>query len=191
MWLPRRTVHLDRCRAEPLTAPRLTGGQARGRALASVPAAGVRPTSARVREALFSMVGQNLTETRILDAFAGSGLLALEAWSRGADVVAVEQNARAYREVSANIRSLGADIPCHRGDVLRVVDRLGTFDGMFLDPPYALDPTPFLEKLGSFTQDWIVLESTAERTAPEVEGLAIDRRRTYGSTSLTIYRRRP
>lgn len=137
------------------------------------------------------MVGQNLTETRILDAFAGSGLLALEAWSRGADVVAVEQNARAYREVSANIRSLGADIPCHRGDVLRVVDRLGTFDGMFLDPPYALDPTPFLEKLGSFTQDWIVLESTAERTAPEVEGLAIDRRRTYGSTSLTIYRRRP
>ncbi|MCE7957512.1 MAG: 16S rRNA (guanine(966)-N(2))-methyltransferase RsmD, partial [Acidobacteria bacterium ACB2] len=70
---------------------RITGGHLRGRVLEGVPA-GVRPTASRVREALFSMVGQDLRGWSVLDAFGGTGLLALEAVSRGAaPVVVVER----------------------------------------------------------------------------------------------------
>lgn len=127
----------------------------------------------------------------MLDAFAGSGLIALEAWSRGAEVVAVEQHAGTFRQLRANVEAFEANVTCHRGDVRRVAEGLGTFDGAFLDPPYALDPTPFIAALAPHVQDWLVLESTTDREAPEVGELAIDRRRSYGSTSLTIYRRRP
>ena len=192
--MPRRPVHLDGRvvrRASALKTPRLTGGAARGRPLAEVPPAGVRPTSARVREALFSIVGQELGGSRILDACAGSGLLGLEAWSRGASVVAVEQNAKTYRRLRQNIEALGASVTPMRGDVVRLATGLGTFDGIVVDPPYALDPTPLVDALGPCTTDWLVLESDANRPPPEVDALAIDRRRTYGGTSLTLYRRRP
>lgn len=185
-------MHVDgghRRTAEPLKPPRLTGGRARGRSLAAVPDEGVRPTSSRVREALFSIVGHDLSDLAVLDACAGSGLLGLEAWSRGARVTAVEQSSRAFRQLQANVRALGADVACLRGDVLGLADQLGGFDGVLLDPPYALDATPFVARLGALATDWLVLESEADREAPDVDGLAIDRRRTYGGTSLTLYRR--
>jgi len=174
-----------------LKTPRLTGGVARGRSLAAVPPDGVRPTSARVREALFSMVGHELSGQRVLDACAGSGLLGLEAWSRGAEVVAVEQDGRTHRQLEANITAVGAAVRAVRGDVLRLAPELGRFDGIVIDPPYALDPAPFVSGLAALTTDWLVLESDRVQPSPEVDELAIDRRRTYGGTSLTIYRRRP
>jgi len=116
--------------------------------------------------------------------------MGLEAWSRGASVDAVEQEGRTFRQLRANVAALGADVVCHRGDVLRLADRLGTFDGIVLDPPYALDAGPFLDVLGPLTTDWLVLESLADRPPPEPDAVAIDRRRTYGTTALTIYRRR-
>ncbi|MEM6927646.1 MAG: RsmD family RNA methyltransferase [Myxococcota bacterium] len=187
-------MHLDggrRGAVEPLKTPRLTGGRARGRALAAIPDEGVRPTSARVREALFSMIGHELAGLAVLDACAGSGLLGLEAWSRGARVTAVEQAGRAFRQLRANVAALEADVTLMRGDVLTFGERLGAFDGILLDPPYALDPLPFLATLAAQTTDWLVLESDGSRNPPEVPALAIDRRRTYGGTSLTIYRRQP
>lgn len=174
-----------------MKTPRITGGIARSRTLASVPDEGVRPTSSRVREALFSVVGHDLTQRRVLDAFAGSGLLGLEAWSRGAEVVAVERAAKTFRQLRDNVAALGASIDCRRGDVLRLAPELGTFDIALLDPPYALDPTPLVTTLAPLTTEWLVLESDEGTTAPEVPEWGVDRRRTYGGTSLSFYRRRP
>lgn len=153
---------------------------------------GVRPTSARVREALFSIVGQDLTGARVLDAFGGSGLLGLEAWSRGAEVVICEQRPRVARAIRSAVDALGAQVEVVVGDVLAVASTLGPLDGVLADPPYALDPAPILGALGALAPAWLVLEAEASRSAPPTAGpLALDRVRGFGGTSLWVYREVP
>jgi len=168
--------------------PRLTGGIARGRTLAVDVPRSARPTSARVREALFSLVGHDLSGLRVLDAFGGSGLLALEAWSRGADAVVVERNAAAVRAIKANVAALGADVQVVAGDVRARVAALGRFDGVFVDPPYAEPAAAWLSVLATVSADWLVLESADDVDPPEVRGLVLERRRCYGNTALSLYR---
>lgn len=174
-----------------MTAPRLTGGTARGRPVGSRVPEGVRPTSARVREALFSILGQDLTGIRVLDAFGGTGLLGLEAWSRGAEVAIVEKVAEHARAIAEAARALGArGVTVKAGDVLRVAPGLGRFDGVLVDPPYALDPGPILEVLAPLADGWLVLEADARTIVPaEVGGLRADAPRRYGDTTLRVYRR--
>ena len=173
-----------------MARPRLTGGQARGRTLVAEVPDGARPTSARVREALFSIVGQDLTDLRVLDAFAGSGLLGFEAWSRGARVVMVERRVAAIRAIRRNAAALGAQPEVRHADVLRIGPALGRFDGVLLDPPYADDPVPALAALGALCDGWLTLETDARRPAPELDILVLQRRRCYGGTALCVYRRR-
>ncbi len=135
------------------------------------------------------MVGQDLSGQRILDAFAGSGLLALEAWSRGAVVVAVERDGGAARRIRDNVAGLGATVEVVHGDVARVVASLGRFDGILADPPYGLDPAPALGVLAAHAQHWIVLEQAATATPPTIAGFRVERRRTYGGTALSLYDR--
>ena len=148
---------------------------------------GVRPTSARVREALFSLVGQDLAGQRILDAYGGTGILGLEAWSRGAEVVIVERSRRAVAAVRGNATALGAPVEIRCADVLAAAPHLGSFDGVMVDPPYALDPEPILSALGPLVDGWLVLEGPADRNPPGVEGLVLDRRRCYGGSALWVY----
>ena len=172
---------------------RITGGRCRGRVLREPVAPNVRPTSDRVREALFSIVGQDLSGQRVLDAFGGTGVLALEAWSRGAQVVLVEKDRRAMRGIERRFAELGAERPDAErivGDVLSLAPALGTFDGVLVDPPWADDVTPILAALAPLTRGWLVLEAEDRTTAPdEVADLTLDRRRTYGRTALWLYRR--
>ena len=168
---------------------RISGGQAKGRILQGPLASGVRPTSSRVREALFSMVGQDLSETRFLDAFGGSGLMGLEAWSRGADVVVVEQRRNVAAELKVRGQQVDASWQVVVGDVCKCVQRLGAFDGIFMDPPYALDPMPLLERLAPYAKAWLVLETQADTQVPAAASeLSLDTQRNYGSTTLSIYR---
>lgn len=171
-------------------APRITGGAARGRPLSRPVPDGVRPTASRVREALFSLVGHDLAGVRVLDAFGGTGLLGFEAWSRGADVTIVERDPATARAIAANAEALGAPIDLRRGDVLALASELPPFDGLLVDPPYREDPARILAILAPLAQDWLVLESDARVAAPAAPGLAEDRRRTYGGSALTVYRRR-
>lgn len=172
-----------------MSRPRISGGRARGRVLpADVPPA-ARPTSARVREALFSLVGHDLEGLTVLDAFGGSGLLALEAWSRGAEVTVVERDRAALRRIQENARALGAEVRIVAGDVLRLADTLGAFDGVLVDPPYAMPPGPALEALAPLARSWLVLETDAGTDAPPTGSLQLDRRRVYGGTALAVYRR--
>lgn len=138
---------------------RLISGRAGGRRLL-VPKSGTRPTSDRVREALFASLearllgdGRSWHDCDVCDLWAGSGALGLEAWSRGASrVVAVEKSSAAVEVIAKNIRSIGAEgaVDVRRGSVeniVRAAPPSGPFDVVFADPPYADDDASVQEVL--------------------------------------------
>lgn len=122
---------------------RIVGGEARGRTLRAVPGRGTRPTADRVRQSLFDALGQRMDGLRVLDLYAGTGALALEALSRGAaHAVLVESDPRACEVIAGNLHALKYQ---DRSRLLRA--RLPEalhglrgerFDLVFSDPPYAL-----------------------------------------------------
>ncbi|MBN1557673.1 MAG: RsmD family RNA methyltransferase [Lentisphaerae bacterium] len=119
---------------------RITGGTLRGRRLV-VPRCGVRPTQDRLREALFSIIGARVEGARVLDLFAGTGALGLEAWSRGAARVCwVERAPRVADVLRRNVRSLAPQAGCVRVMDIRRAGGRGRLDGpydlVFADPPY-------------------------------------------------------
>ena len=110
-----------------MTRLRITGGQARGRVLKEPVGPGVRPTTDRVREALFSMVGQDLAGQTFLDAYGGSGIVAIEAWSRGAEVTIVERDRRTLKALERRGAEVGVQWTLVPGDVLRRVASLPSY----------------------------------------------------------------
>lgn len=138
-------------------AVRIIGGLCRGRRVRFPPAAALRPTPDRVRETLFNWLGQDLGGRTTLELYAGSGVLSLEALSRGAtSATAVERDPRLAEALAENARLLGlAGLACHRGDARAFVERdHAAYDVVFCDPPYADDPW-----------DWL-LPACAARLAP-------------------------
>ncbi len=122
---------------------RIVGGEARGRALRAVPGHATRPTADWVRQSLFDALGQRMDGLRVLDLYAGTGALALEALSRGAaQAVLVESDPRASAVIAANLATLGYEDRARlvRGRLPEALERLRgeRFDLVFSDPPYAL-----------------------------------------------------
>ena len=120
---------------------RIVAGEWRGRRIKAPDDDRVRPTADRVREAWMSIVGPAIVGARVLDLFAGSGALGLEALSRGAQAAEfVDVSVRSLRALHANIEALGAGdrARVHRGDAVRFAATLdvGAFDVAFADPPY-------------------------------------------------------
>ncbi|MBX7212335.1 MAG: 16S rRNA (guanine(966)-N(2))-methyltransferase RsmD [Verrucomicrobiaceae bacterium] len=121
---------------------RIIAGKAGGIPV-KVPKAGTRPTTDRVRQAVFSMIGETVVGARVLDLFAGSGALGLEALSRGAlSAVFVERHPAACKVIHENIaRTRLTDARVQQGEVSRVLQSLARqgerFDLVFADPPYA------------------------------------------------------
>ena len=169
---------------------RVTGGSLRGRVVRVPIADGIRPTTERVREALFSIVGQDLHGIRFLDAFGGSGAIALEASSRGADVVVVEKDSAATRDLRARLDALGVtNVGMYPGNVLTNASKLGTFDVVFADPPWTAPVQPILDALAPLATTLFILEAEDATVVPERAGPhALDRSRNYGRTTLHIYR---
>lgn len=177
---------------------RIVAGVLGGQML-KVPAKGTRPTSERVREALFSKLEHMglLDETRVLDLFAGSGALGLEAVSRGASgAVLVEKSSVAARLIGDNVRALKVEgqVQVHTGDAAAFVCARsgqllsGEFDLVFLDPPYDIAPE-FLERiLGALgpwlTADALVVVETSARTPEPVwpDFLVREGQKKYGET---------
>ncbi|AKJ70601.1 methyltransferase [Pandoraea thiooxydans] len=125
---------------------RIIGGRWKRTPLPVVIGEGLRPTPDRVRETLFNWLGQDLSGLRCLDLFAGSGALGFEAASRGAArVVLVEKLVASVRQLEAIRQKLAAtQIEILHGDALRLAGKLGagTFDVIFLDPPFGQDWLP-------------------------------------------------
>ncbi len=126
---------------------RIIGGRFRGRIIRFPAAAGLRPTPDRVRETLFNWLGQDLTGWKALDLYAGSGALALEALSRGAELaVAVDRNADLLRSLEETAKTIGAEgLRTFAADARRHLARdTERYDVIFLDPPFATDEWAWL-----------------------------------------------
>ncbi len=168
---------------------RIIAGKWGGRRLRPVRGKGIRPTTDRVRESWMAALGGALQDARVLDLFAGSGALGLEALSRGAVSVTFVEKARgALLTLNENIRALEAAAACTvvRGDAMTFVRGLkpGEFDLVLADPPY---DRPFArELLASFWEKpfaralWV--EHRSKESMPELPGL---RQRRYGDTTLS------
>jgi 16S rRNA (guanine966-N2)-methyltransferase len=122
---------------------RVIAGEWGGRRLQAPPGAATRPTSDRVREALFSVLGERVRGARVIDLFAGSGALGIEALSRGAaEATFVDSSPAAVRALRANLDALGATAEVRRQDAVRHLGAASAaarqYDLVFLDPPYRL-----------------------------------------------------
>jgi 16S rRNA (guanine966-N2)-methyltransferase len=166
---------------------RIVAGEFGGRRLAAPKDARVRPTADRVREAWMSILAAELPAARVLDLYAGSGALGLEALSRGAASAAfVELHPASLAALTGNVAALGvADrATVHRGDALRFAQGLepAAFDIAFADPPYAHDAAARLVALFRSTPFARIL-SVEHRAADRLDG---DSTRRYGDTALTF-----
>ncbi|HWN20074.1 MAG TPA: 16S rRNA (guanine(966)-N(2))-methyltransferase RsmD [Gemmatimonadales bacterium] len=165
---------------------RIVAGQFGGRRLVMPNDTRVRPTADRVREAWMSILGSELAGARVLDLFAGSGALGLEALSRGAESVTfVEMNPPSLKALHENISALGAEgaTTVHRGDAMRFAERLppAAFDVVVADPPYTVDHASRLVALFRRTPFGRIL-SVEHSSTLELDG---DTRR-YGDTAITF-----
>jgi 16S rRNA (guanine966-N2)-methyltransferase len=178
---------------------RVTGGAFRGRALRVPP--GARPTEGRVREALFSIWQPHLLGARVLDLYAGSGVVGLEAAGRGAlRVVCVDEAVAAVRAVAGNAALVGeALVETRRLTLPAGLERLAAegsrFDLIYADPPYSFAEfrallegvRPLLDRDGE-----VVLEHSSRRAPPlEAAGLVRTGTRRYGESALSFYRHGP
>jgi len=180
---------------------RITGGQARGRHIISPKGMDIRPTSDIVREAIFNIIGQDLSGLSVLDLFAGTGSLGIESLSRGATrAVFIDHSQKAVTLIKKNLSSLGFS-PLSRiikkdlskGMPLNHELMNQIFDLVFLDPPYGRHHVPLLLKgllkniLLSPTS-LIVAESSKNDNMPYSFGnfTATDTR-SYGDTKISVY----
>lgn len=173
---------------------RITGGRLRGRTLAVPAGTDLRPTSAMAREALFSMIGQHLEGWRVVDLFGGSGLMAAEAASRGADpVVVVERDPRVAQQIRRSAEQLGLGLDVRTADARRfTLPPDQPIDLLLMDPPYKDDPLAWLAVGAALGPRWLVLEHRAGARLPAAAGaLLLDRSRSYGGSALALYRTRP
>lgn len=176
---------------------RIIAGTARGRRLEAPKGQGTRPTGEKVRGAVMNVLGQFFDGGAVLDLYAGTGALALEALSRGCDrAVCVEADRAAAEAVRRNAEACGfADrVEVRRGRVLDELPRLprGAFALAFLDPPYGEGPEAALALLDAvlLSGGRAVAEHDARRPPADRYGaLALVDRRTYGGTGISIYAR--
>lgn len=179
---------------------RITGGELASRTL-RVPRDGVRPTAERVREALFSMLAHRgaLAGANVLDAFAGSGALGLEALSRGAARAVFVERSRAVAGIlAANVAALGLErrarlLVLDVASALRALAAEGErFDLCFVDPPYASAlAAPVLADLAGsrLLSPRAVLVAESDRRHPPgpIAGLELALERRYGDTLISLY----
>ncbi|MCU0690953.1 MAG: 16S rRNA (guanine(966)-N(2))-methyltransferase RsmD [Polyangiaceae bacterium] len=183
---------------------RVIGGQFGGRHLRAPPGRGTRPTTDRVRGALFNILGPSVQGARALDLYAGSGALGIEALSRGAMLAVFVEKARiAADTVRANL----ATLHLHDPSVARVLQRsieqsvpliasLGPFDLCLVDPPFeAVREGTALRALADVVRGnvlhanaLVVVEIPADQPDPYIEGLAPEAVRAYGDTRLVFLR---
>ncbi len=175
---------------------RIIAGRAKGRRLVS-PGPATRPFTDRAREALFSSLGSLVAGARVLDLFAGSGSLGLEALSRGAaSVVFVERDRRALVALRENMAKVGLGGVVVAGDVMRYVERPGeSFDLAFVDPPYAMPLASVLELLErveprlSSGAVAVIHRRKGEDPPPSVGSLLLSDRRHYGDADIWRFRK--
>lgn len=183
---------------------RITGGQAKGHLLASFKGLNIRPTPDKVREAIFNIIGQDLSGFNVLDLFAGTGSLGLEALSRGSKKAVFIDSSR--QSVSVIKKNLALCMYKDSGTVFRSDLRKGLptsryfkkdlFNLVFLDPPYGKNLLPVLlddlssKGVLSFGSRVVAESSKIEVLSASCGKISMVDTRTYGDTKITIYENR-
>ena len=171
---------------------RVVAGEFRGRRLQAPRGRSTRPTADRVREALFSMLG-DVSGARVLDLYAGSGALGIEALSRGAaSAVFVERDAAAVAAIRRNLETVGAGAAdVRRQDVLRfLAAATDRFNLVFADPPYDSAPrlaAPLSAALPAVLDENALIVTESSKRTPLELTLPLARERTYGDTRIAIH----
>lgn len=183
---------------------RVVAGSAKGRPLKSVPGMGTRPTTDKVKEAIFSMIGPYFDGGAVLDLFAGTGGLGIEALSRGMErAVFIDMESKSIETVKVNLKSTGfeSNAEIYRNEAGRAIKALEKrkyiFDLVFLDPPYRMKngdalmtemATRGLLSAGAL----LVLEYESNYTYPEeISGFLHLRTAKYGETAVSIFEYNP
>jgi 16S rRNA (guanine966-N2)-methyltransferase len=178
---------------------RIIAGKA-GRIAIKVPTAVARPTTDFVRQALFSILGERVANARVLDLFAGSGALGLEALSRGAAACTfVDEHRQAVKVITENLAKARLDGGhAVKSEVAAFLKRdPATYDLIFADPPYWKyhgDKDHVTDLLKSrllpprlASGGWLVAEVSSHQKSPEAEDLTLVERREYGSSAILLY----
>lgn len=180
---------------------RVVSGDFKGRMLKAVPGTATRPTTDKVKEALFNMIGPYFTGGVGLDLFAGSGGLGIEALSRGLDqVIFVDRDGKAIHVINENLKSCGLEqkAEVYRNDAIRALKAIQkrklVFDFVFLDPPYQKQQLVLLmemiDKDGLIQQEGMVIcEHSSSISLPEKIGKLVQtRNESYGIIGITLYK---
>ena len=173
----------------------MIAGEWRGRRLQAPAGEATRPTSDRVREALFSILRDRVPGARVLDLFAGSGALGIEALSRGAaSATFVDSAPAAIRAVTANLGAVGAVAEVRRADARRFLDSASAaarqYDLVFLDPPYRLATglgDVLTVALPQVLAPGAAVVAESDRRTPLELALPILDERRYGDTLIRIH----
>ena len=181
---------------------RVIAGIAKGRKLKAPKGRAIRPTSDRVREAIFSILGARAVGAAVLDLYAGTGALGIEALSRGAGTaVFVDERREAVSLADENLTAVGLRVKGRiiRGKVEYVVERLSReqahFDLIFIDPPYRISVTELSDICQKVLKDILavdglmVLEHSSKLKPPVISGSGVLSSKTYGDTAVTVYRK--
>jgi 16S rRNA (guanine966-N2)-methyltransferase len=183
---------------------RVVAGEFRGRQLKSPTWEGLRPTSDRLRETLFNILGPSVRGARVLDGFAGTGAIGIEALSRGAaHVTFIDKDPRAVKLIAANLVALGLGRDSAREDSHAIIragfaDAArqwpdGDFDLIVLDPPYAetavADAIAAVHPLVKPGTRLVVEHGTRYAAPPAQAGLRLQRTVTAGDSALSFYER--
>ena len=180
---------------------RIITGKARGLKLSTPKNMDVRPTSDRVKESLFNIIGTKIVGTHVLDLFAGTGNLGLEAWSRGAEkVVFIDESQASLQLVRSNIAKAKAEkeTTVIKGNAVKVIADLSArgerFDFIFCDPPYNKGlPAQIIEQVAKYdiviSGGYLIVEHSQHESLSELPlKLEIIRSEKYGETLISFLR---
>src|SRR4051794_20544983 len=175
---------------------RVIAGAHKGRRLVAPPGQATRPTADRVKEALFSILGARIHDARVLDLFAGSGGLGIEALSRGAACATFADDARAaIRATGATLGGMGEEAEVARRDVAKVLrtarETARQYDLVFLDPPYrhaeTLGRTLGEAVAAVLAPDGLVVSESDRRAPLDLAPFTLDDERRYGDTLIRLH----
>ncbi|UOF89215.1 16S rRNA (guanine(966)-N(2))-methyltransferase RsmD [Fodinisporobacter ferrooxydans] len=182
---------------------RVIAGICKGRRLAAVPGQSTRPTSDKVKESIFNMIGPFFEEGHVLDAYAGTGALAIEALSRGMETATcIDIEPKSLHVIKKNLAECGflTQAEVYRNDAKRAISILAKkdkrYDLVFLDPPYRYDTIPELisqlqeQRLVNDRAKIVAEHDAGVRLPDEIGEFVQIRYVVYGDTGVTIYQKK-
>lgn len=179
---------------------RVTAGKYKNKQVKTVKSNDVRPTLSKIRESIFNIIQNKVENSSMLDLFAGSGIMGIEAVSRGVNSVTyIEKNPRTARILKENLREFDFEYKVFIADALKAVDKLAgkKFDIIFVDPPYAAGLLPeVLDKISKndiLSDDGVlIIECGSDYKVDEIiekTSFIISKQKKYGDTAISIIKK--